>query len=214
MIPVRRPREPKSFDERCRIKGKKWLRANSVKSGKRPKDFWSQFEPQLRTAFKERCGWLAMWIEHGQVDHYLSKHHPDPARRREQRSEAYEWTNLRWACARMNNRKRNRDAEILDPYEIRDGWFRLNARLKLVVTAACPPSKRERAELTIRHLGLDCDRDVMRMRQRILRNYDFQVATGMRTEAAMAVLERDAPLIAEYVRWRDVADETSKPAAP
>ena len=97
MIPVRRPREPKTFDQSCRAAGKKWLQANPVASGKMPKDLWSQFETQLRVAFKERCGWLAMWIPRGQVDHYLSKHHPDPVRRKKQRRLAYEWDNLRYA---------------------------------------------------------------------------------------------------------------------
>jgi hypothetical protein len=200
VIAVRRPREPKTFDAQCRAKGKKWLEANPIASGKEPKDFWSQFEPELRAAFESRCGWLAMWIARGQVDHYLSKHHPDPERRKKQRPLAYEWHNLRYADAEVNNRKKNRDAEILDPYEVRDGWFRLNNALELEVTPTCPKSKRKRAQLTIEHLGLDHGTAVMRLRERFLATYEAEISSGMDAGAAMELLERDAPLIAEYVR--------------
>lgn len=202
MIQVRRPREPETFDARCRAEGKKWLKVNPVTSGKEPKDFWSQFEPELRTAFKNRCGWLAMWLPRGQVDHYLSKHHPDPARRKTQRPLSYEWTNLRYIDGEVNNRKRNRDAEILDPYEVRDGWFQLNNILELEVTTACPKSKLPRAKFTIRHLGLDRGTSVIRLRQHLLATYEKELAKGMDADAAMEVLERDAPLMAEYVRAR------------
>lgn len=200
MIPVHRPREPKNFDARCRAEGKNWLAANPITSGKPPKDFWSQFEPELRVAFKSRCGWLAMWIPRGQVDHYLSKHHPDPARRTTQRPLSYEWDNLRYADGEVNNRKRNRDAEILDPYEVREGWFRLNNALELEVTTVCPKSKRSRAGFTIHHLGLDRGTAVMRRRMHLLATYEAELAGGMDPDAAMAVLEREAPLIADYAR--------------
>ena len=211
MIPVRRPREPKTFDARCRKPGKKWLMTNPVTSGKEPKDFWSQFEPELRAAFRERCGWLAMWIARGQVDHYLSKHHPDPAHRKKQRPLAYEWGNLRYADGDVNNRKRNRDAEILDPYEVRVGWFRLNDALELELTAACPASKRRRAAFTIRHLGLDHGTEVMRMRLHFLKTYEHEIANGMDAGAALGVLERAAPLLAEYVRSLPVAQPALQP---
>lgn len=211
MIPVRRPREPKAFDARCRAEGKRWLAANPITSGKEPKDFWSQFEPELRIAFKSRCGWLAMWIARGQVDHYLSKHHPDLARRKTQRPLSYEWGNLRYADGDVNNRKRNRDAEVLDPYEVREGWFRLNNALELEVTTVCPKSKRPRAELTIRHLGLDRGTGVMRLRMHFLATYEAEIVGGMDADAAMNVLERDAPLIAEYARSRVGSAPVPKP---
>ncbi len=141
-----------------------------------------------------------MWIPQGQVDHYLSKHHPDPARRKKQRPLAYEWQNLRYADGEVNNRKRNRDAEILDPYEVRAGWFQLNNALELEVTAACPASKAARARFTNSHLGLDKGRAVMRLREHILANYRAELDGGMDADAAMEVLERDAPLIADHVR--------------
>lgn len=200
VIRIRRPREPKDFDTRCRGEGKKWLKANASQLDKAPRDFWSQFEPELRRAFKSRCGWLAMWIARGQVDHYLSKHHPDPRVRKQQRALAYEWRNLRYADGEVNNRKRNRDAEILDPYEVRDGWFQLNNALELEVTTACPKSKRAKAAFTIEHLGLDRGTAVMRLRQSFLARYEEEIANGMDAGAAIKVLERDAPLVAAYVR--------------
>lgn len=200
MIPVRRPREPKTFAARCRAEGKKWLAQNPLPSDKAPRDHWSQFEPALRKAYENRCGWLAIWIARGQVDHYLSKLHPDPARRKTQRPLAYEWSNLRYADGEVNNRKRNRDAEILDPYEVGEGWFRLNNALELELAPGCPEEVRARASFTISHLGLDRGTAVMRLRRQFLERYEAEIEGGMDPRAALDLLERDAPLIAEYVR--------------
>lgn len=197
MIPIKRPREPKTFGAACRTPGLAWLKANPTKP---PKDLWSRFEPVLRAAFHERCGWLAMWIAVGQIDHYLSKDHPNAARRKKQRPLAYEWRNLRYAEGTVNNRKRNRDADVLDPFEVKAGWFALDAALHLKVAAACPVKVRARAEFTLKHLGLDRGRTAMRLRKKYLQQFEDAVAHGMDEAAALEQLEHDAPLLAAYVR--------------
>ena len=51
------------------------------------------------------------------VDHYKPKQsYPELA---------YEWSNYRFASGRMNGRKREFD-DVLDPFEIEDGWFCLD----------------------------------------------------------------------------------------
>lgn len=197
MIPVARPKEPKRFDAACRAPGLAWLKKNPKEP---PKDLWSPFEEDLRTAFHERCGWLAMWIPAGQIDHYLSKHHPNGKRRKKQRPLAYEWSNLRYADGSVNNRKRNADEAVLDPFEVTAGSFEVTASLRLRVAAACPALMRTRAAETLTRLGLDDGRVAMRMRQHFLARYEFAVKHGMSKAAALDQLERDAPLVAAYVR--------------
>ena len=83
---------------------------------------------------------------------------------------------------------------------MRDSWFQLNNTLELKVTTVCPTSERPKAEFTIKHLGLDRGTAVIRLRERFLATYEHEIANGMDPVVAMKVLERDAPLIAEYVR--------------
>ena len=66
---VKPVKEPATFDARCRQRGRKWLKANA-KYG-RPKDYWSEFEPELRLAFGALCGYCAMVTMKSQVDHFV-----------------------------------------------------------------------------------------------------------------------------------------------
>lgn len=152
MIPVPRPKRPNGFLAQCTRRGEAWLKGHPLDAkggGEEPRDYWSAFEPALRTAFSERCGWLAIWIHRGQVEHYRSKHPPDLKRRRTQRKLAYAWGNLRYADVSINLRKGNLDEAVLDPYEVGDGWFALNDALELEVTTACPGPEQARAAFTV-----------------------------------------------------------------
>lgn len=203
MIPVARPKRPRAFTERCTRRGEAWLAAHPLDAkggGPEPRDYWSAFEADLRRAFSERCGWLAMWIACGQVEHYLSKHPPDPKRRRKQRRLAYAWRNLRYADASVNLRKGVHDEAVLDPYEVGDGWFALDAALELEVTAACPTVERKRADFTLDTLGLRRGTVAMRLRRQYLHEYATSVAHGMDATAALALLDAKAPQLAAYVR--------------
>ncbi len=140
-----------------------------------------------------------------QVDHYLSKHHPDPARRRAQRPLAYEWSNLRYGDASVNSRKGNHDEAVLDPYEVGEGWFALDGALELTITEACPPAERGRAAFTIKTLGLSKGRVAKRLRQHFLDRYEREVKNGMDPVSALSQLDSDAPLLADYLRTMPVA---------
>ena len=91
------------------------------------------------------------------VDHYIPKS-------LDVRS-AYEWSNYRFACARMNARK-GVAAEVLDPFEVQDGWFQLElVRFQLLPAPGLPSELVARIETTIQLLGLN-DEDCKQTRAR------------------------------------------------
>ncbi|WP_437621642.1 hypothetical protein [Sorangium sp. So ce1151] len=188
MIPVRRVREPGTFDEDARRPGKKWLRDNP--GAKRPKDFWSPFRLHLARGFKDLCGYAAMLDPTGgTVDHFLSyQNHPELT---------YEWSNYRFASATLNSTKRTADDRVLDPYEVRDGWFEiLLPSLQLVTTDKIPAAYKTKAEFTIKHLKLRDGERVIRWRRSFMEQYE---------EGHLDIegLRLWAPLIAAAVEKRD-----------
>ena len=53
----------------------------------------------------------------GSVDHFRSwDNYPELA---------YEWSNLRFAAEWMNKSKQTADDAVLDPYEVKAGWFEI-----------------------------------------------------------------------------------------
>ena len=61
-----------------------------------------EFEPELRNAFGGLCGYCAMVIFKGQVDHFI----PVAILRGQEKDElAYEWSNYRYGEASLNQRK-------------------------------------------------------------------------------------------------------------
>ena len=66
---VKRVKEPKNFDARCRQRGHKWLQEHP--NYDRPQDYWSEFEPELRAAFCNMFGYCAMLTMKSQVDHFV-----------------------------------------------------------------------------------------------------------------------------------------------
>lgn len=122
----------------------------------------------------------------GSVDHWVSIH--------EDRSRAYDWTNYRFASPWMNACKaRVLSTEILDPYDVQDGWFEvLLPSLQLVVTEALPEEIRGRAERVLHRLRLADDERVLRQREEWYRMYRSRQLT-------LEGLARRAPLIARAV---------------
>lgn len=189
---VKRPPEPPTFDARCRARGRAWSKSHSDYA-KRPKDYWSEFEPDLRKAFDGLCGYCAMFIMKGQVDHHASI---ASLRRRKKDELAYEWRNLRYSEAVFNQRKSDRT--LLDPFEVQDRWFEIQLpSLQLMLTPEVPKSKRRLAEFTIERLGLRDGEVVVRYRQQWFDLY-------RRGQLSLDGLKRVAPLVAAAVE-RDLA---------
>lgn len=183
--------EPANFDTRCRKRGQKWLRENP--NYIRPKDYWSEFESQLRAAFADLCGYCAMVTMKSHVDHFIPvavlKVH-------NQHDQAYEWSNFRYGEGVFNQRKSNHI--VLDPFRVKDDWFEIQLpSLQLVLTAAVPKKWQKLAEFTIERLGLRDNEVVIRYRQIWFEMYRDGKLT-------IAGLRKVAPLVACAIE-RDVA---------
>lgn len=149
--------EPDDFGRKVRQKGLRWLTAKGISldkpvpPGTKIEPYWRKCMDQLYTAYEGYCAYLAIHFERvtggGTVDHYIAK-----SKRADM---AYEWSNYRLACATMNSRKRDFE-DVLDPFEVEDGWF----HLELVTGHIFPnpelsQARQEDIQKTIDRLGLD-----------------------------------------------------------
>lgn len=175
--------KPAGFTE-AETRGGKWLLENL--DAIRPRDLWSPFKHHLADGFRNLCAYSALYEPVGTVDHFVSFN--------ENRARAYDWTNYRFASAWLNSTKKNlSSAEILDPFEVQDGWFEiLLPSLQLVVSDRMPAQLRVRAEYVLERLRLRDDERVLRQRREWYRMYQEGKLT-------LEGLEEKAPLIAQAV---------------
>jgi len=158
--------EPPEFAERCRKRGRRWLRNNLGYDG-RPYDYWSEFEPQLRKAFRRLSAYCAMKVMKGNVDHFIPI---SLLKRRKADRRAYDWDNFRYCEGVLNQKKGN--CTVLDPFEVEDDWFQLILpSTQLVLTDKIPRRLRKRAEFTLKRLGLGHSEVVVRYRQELFTMY-------------------------------------------
>ncbi len=159
----------------------------------RPPDYWSEFEPDLRAMFNKLCGYCAMFVMKGQIDHFIPV---AVLKARGQEHLSYEWDNLRYGEGVLNQRKSNH--LVLDPFKVKDDWFEiLLPSLQLVVTSRVPKTQRKLAEFTIEKLGLRDSEVVVRYRRAWFELYQ-------RRDLTLEGLEKVAPGIARAV-GRDLA---------
>lgn len=126
MIRVSRTHPPPNFEDEVKKPGMRFLRTFLINNTKpqtkdwKNKDYWKCVREALRKDFHQKCGYLSM-REHGEgeVDHFISKS--------EAREKAYEWTNYRFANAEVSKKKLTAET-ILDPFDVEDGWFRVDLR--------------------------------------------------------------------------------------
>ena len=184
--------EPATFDQRCRKRGRAWLAEHDDYD--RPRDYWSEFEPNLREAFHGLCAYCAMKTMKCDVDHFR----PVAVLKDEGNDElAYEWSNFRYGDGLLNRKKWTHI--ILDPFVVRDGWFEIQLpSLQLLATNAIPQQYRELATFTLKKLGLRDGEVIVRYRSEWFDLYRDRKIT-------LAGLRDVAPLIADAVE-RDLRD--------
>ena len=119
------------------------------------------------------------------MDHFLS--------REKARKLAYEWSNFRYASGSVNSSKHTLDDTVLDPYEVRMGWFEIILpSFQLILTDKVPPVVRDKAVFTIERLNLENGPKVRTIRRRYYEDFKNGKLT-------MAGLHDYAPLVAKAV---------------
>ena len=193
MIHVEPQPEPPDFDARVRQPGQEDL---AMPDGElRP--HWSNCAQQLWQAYRGICAYSSLYIPRGtgarSVDHLLPK-----SKRREQ---AYEWTNYRLACVRMNARK-NAFEEVLDPFEVQDGWFTLElSTLEVLPAEGLPEDLHQRVQETIDRLSLNDD-EFVRAREAYYHDY-------LSGEVQFRHLSRYFPFLAKELVRQGIVSEDS-----
>ena len=119
MIRIELKSEPKDFDKKVRQKGKAYLQ--TLAPGRKPKwsshAYWKNVKRDLWVANDGICAYLCrrVALADAEIDHFQPKsRHPECA---------YEWSNFRLCSPSINKKKGNRT--VLDPFEVREGSFRL-----------------------------------------------------------------------------------------
>ncbi len=181
MMRVRAAVEPPHFNEVVRkpgvralkelvgdpTAGKRTGRKRTVKASKvedlKSKDYpdyWTQILKDLRSAYGHTCAYLGVRIENYElatVDHFKPKtKHPNLA---------YEWHNYRLALHQIN-RIKDVHEDVLDPFDVEDGWFEMNRLTgELAPAESLDPELRARVKSTIKRLRLnDVDYCATRMK--------------------------------------------------
>jgi len=184
MKPVARVPAPPEFAAVSQ-RGNAWLARNPDPT-RRPPDYWREFNLKLGEGFEHLCGYMALWTTDGTIDHFVSIN--------EDRSRAYDWDNYRYVANWLNSSKQNvPSTDILDPYEVEEGWFEiLLPTLELVVTSKVPPEKRARAEKTLCRLPIGRDARAIKRRGIYYDRY-------LKKKMDLSQLREEAPLLAAAI---------------
>ena len=170
MIHVNEMPEPAMFNAEVRQKGLAFLRKEGIDLSLPPNTqlnpFWRACLDDLYKSYQGICAYLSVFFERttggGSVDHFIAKS--------KRANLAYEWNNYRLACTTMNSRKRDYD-DVLDPFEVEDGWFRLELMSGRIYPSPELPERLMRdVDRTIKRLGLD-DPIIREMRVRHYEDY-------------------------------------------
>lgn len=192
MISVSPVPEPAAWEAKGRLPGERWLAKRPIakrdpKLSFRPRNYWSPFAPALGEGFGWRCGYTAMYVPNGTVDHHTPWEDVEGTAAERL---AYAWSNFRYCDGWLNSARQR--TPLPDPYLVKDGWFQISLPdLQLEATALVPATEAARVENVLRWLRND--ERVMRARRRYFELY----RTG---HMSLAALESFAPLIASAVR--------------
>lgn len=224
MIPVAQQPEPATFDALVRLPGlnalaertgqpstlpdrhqpfaKRADRLEDLKSEDIP-PIWTDCLPDLHIAYQGVCAYLCLYIPKAvatpTVDHFEAKR-GTIALASVAPTLIYEWLNYRLACHLMNTRKGNH-ADVVDPFEIEDGWFELEfTYLEMSPNKTLAADVQARLWATIVRLGLN-DAECTSARSDLYDEY-------RQREVTFRLLSRRSPFVArEMVRQGMVRDE-------
>ena len=191
MIGVQQANEPNQFNASVRTPGMAYLA--SLLPHQRPdfrnRNYWKTILRDLHAAYggicAYTCHWMAYDVGSDTVEHFRPKSaYPNLA---------YEWTNYRLVCSRMNARK-GRFEDVIDPFDVTPGMFTLHfPSLNVVTGSNLTNTQRTLVETTIRRLRLNDPRSID-TRQEYVKSY-------LAKHISAAYLRDKAPfLMSELVR--------------
>ncbi|MCC7494828.1 MAG: hypothetical protein IT204_20905 [Fimbriimonadaceae bacterium] len=173
MIRVQLAPEPASFDRQVRQPGQQALARYqaALAAGRRAslRPLWTRCLDDLMAGYHQVCAYACLFIDRvaggRSVEHFAPKSQAPEL--------AYEWTNYRLVCTRMNARKCDYQ-DVLDPFEVEDGWFVLDEiEFRVHPAPGLPAALRQGVEATIRRLHLN-DGDICRTRREHFEDFGQQ----------------------------------------
>jgi len=193
MIHVEPQPEPDTFDQTVRQPGRTWLAAHPNEADPL-EPHWQRCLLDLFEAYDGTCAYLAVRIQRGTgartTDHFAPKS--------KQRDRAYEWSNYRLTCQLMNARK-NAFEDVLDPFEVRNGWFEVEfSFLQVRPNPELDEQTQGRVQATICRLKLN-DPECIAAREQ---HYDEYLIGG-----DIGYLDRWCPFLALELRRQGLAPE-------
>lgn len=200
MIRVQERPPPADFDARVRGPGEHAIR---TRAGLPP--YWRGCLDDLEREYAGICAYSGVYIDpttgERTVDHYLAIDN-DP-----QKTRVYDWSNYRLASLRMN-RSKGVAQDVLDPFEVQDGWFQINlVSYEVVASPGLPDELARRIDATIRRLKLNNDR--------LCRQREADHAHLRSGEVSFEYLARYRPFLAREIQrqGRDRPGFTEAPPA-
>lgn len=195
MIPVKPQPEPAGFERKVRSKGVVFLQAVTQLKAWDNREYWRECLKDLCGAYNQVCAYSAQWIPpiegSSTVDHFIPKSVKPEL--------AYEWSNFRLACSKMNARKRDFQ-DVLDPFQMKPGWFTLNFPSLLVKpNPDLEESIKSQVRSTIKRLKLNDDDVCVKHRQDWLMRYCEE-------EFKFEFLKKTAPFIAYELERQNLVD--------
>ncbi|WP_133170127.1 hypothetical protein [Kumtagia ephedrae] len=152
MITVIQAAEPEDFENRVRGPGRTFLEnlPSLEDVNFTGREYWRKAIPALRNSYNAVCCYTAHWISSdtgaSSADHFIARK-IDPRL-------AYEWTNLRYCCSRLNSRKGLRN--IIDPFHVVEGMFEI-VFPSLFLRSGADFANNDLVHRTIELLGLNDD---------------------------------------------------------
>ena len=185
MIFVREQPEPPQFDADVRTPGQRFLRQTRSPTTDewRSRSYWRKVLMEMHGAYMGICAYTCHWIAYdtgsATVDHFVAKSiEPELA---------YEWSNYRLACGRMNGRK-GKHEDVLDPFKLPRRVFELDfPSLQIVPSGANAGDLHAQAESTIERLSLN---DELSVKARLV-----YVRLYCASDISLGFLEHNAPFI-------------------
>jgi hypothetical protein len=155
--------------------------------------YWTRALDVLHHAYKGICAYSCFYIAPicgPTVDHFVAMVSADPR-------QAYEWDNYRLASSLMNARKRD-FPDVLDPFEVEDGWFELNmGTFEVHPAPGLDAPLFDSVRSTIERLGLN-SRECRSMRIKFFESYWRPKVPSQ--PVPLWHLEEQAPFLAREMR--------------